>query len=166
MNIFPSHPFPGVLRRWMSCAQEWMSSPRDSLHCMLPRKTHWLSHVPGWRSAAAFPDVGLCPSQCTQSPLHFTDRTLNFSVLCTSPVCQQGVYRKSSADFSLPRPPLLPPSLSTDVTGSYVKSGRSYYTKKFTSRACHSPALLDICRHLWFQSKSKEVVIFFTKKNP
>ena len=124
-----------MLRSWISHTQQQVSNPRRlALHCIFPRKTRWLSHVPGhsWSNISVCGTVSF--SMHTPSPLHFTYQALNFSVPCTSPVCQPGIRRKPSAVLSLSLPLLLPPSLSTGVTESYVKSGRSYYAKNFTRR--------------------------------
>ena len=132
-----------------------MFSPRRlALHCMFPRKTRWLSHIPdhGWSNISICGTVSF--SMHTPSPLHFMYQALNFSVPCTSPVCQQSIagnhqqfslFLSLSLSFSLPLSLLHPMSKLAEAT--MLKSSRK--------EPAHSTALLYICRLLWFQGKSK-----------
>lgn len=106
--------------------QETPVSKEDSLAEPRPRLESW-SSIPSWGTESF-------SMHTESSSLHTQDTELSCTVHITC--VPTGIYRKTSAVFSLSLPPLPPPSLSTDVTESYVKSGRSYYAKNFTSRAC------------------------------
>lgn len=129
--------------------------PQDSLHGTFPRRTHCLSHVPGWRAGAALPDVGLCPSQCTQSPLHTRDTELFRTVHITC--VPAGHLQEAISSFLsffpsfislLPFLQMSQNPMSNLTEATVLKSSHQ--------ELAHSPALTDVCRLLWFQGKAKK----------
>lgn len=130
-------------------------SKEDSLAEPCPRLEIW-SSIPSCGTGSF--------SMHTLSSLHFTHKTLNFSILCPSPVCQQGIYR-SHQQFPLFLSLLFPLLPFLQMSRNPMSNLAEAATLKTSHQElAHSPALLDICRLLWSQGKSKEVVMFLIKK--
>lgn len=135
VNTFPFFVYRNKLGYWGA------GCPMPSSKCPSPGDSCFQGRLIGWAmyqatAGATSPLVGLSPSQHTHRVFftsHIRHRTFPYHA---HHLCANRAFAGNCQKFSLSLSPSPSPSLSTGVTESYVKSGRSYYAKKFMRRAC------------------------------